>query len=504
MNESTFEQALKIGMAPVAERPLLDAKIEARLSRLRSSAKTKKWSATLGVAAAVVAMSVFLFPRAEAQPTFAQIAGALDDVSSVRTESFSILEDGSRTSQGTIDYHEGRWRLTTGGEDSVWFEGGLYMLDASAGRYVHSSMPSGPFSFNTKGLGLSSMLSSGGMNSKEVTLTDGKFRGADVKIATVDSTGLRERMLIYADAKTLLPISVEHYSNEQDVWRLRGEMTFDYSPNFPQGHFALRPGVPVVTEDDDKSDLFRELTTPELAMIDIKGGRLVVRSVDVARDGTVFVTYQVGDKTRSWRGFRLTVTDDLGTLYAPSTSLMSFDDDLMQRSSDGRIEREVLVPLAPDKRWRPRTVKLSMRFTDEREPVLFNDSIGRRNDGSEWFTTHPNTRGVDPKALPTLEEIWSGAFDQPTCEWRPEIFAQIEYPQFAHEMKAQIFRAATLSRYFQNAEDWRQAERWIKENLRLMRKHEEQGLGPYSLDSALKELKAVQKRLGRGRPDATD
>ncbi|MCH7905307.1 MAG: hypothetical protein IH944_12190 [Armatimonadetes bacterium] len=498
MNETTFEHALKSAMEPITERPALDEKIDAKLKRATTSVKARRWGATLGAAAAVV-LSVFIFPRAQAQPTLAQVAGALDDVKSVRMESFAILEDGSRISQGTIAYYEGRWRLTTGNEDSVWFDGGLYRLDTAAGRYVRSSMPSGPFSHNTKGLGLSSMLSSGGMNSKEVTLTDGKFRGADVKIATVDSTGLRERMLIFADARTLLPISVEHYSNEQDVWRLRGEMTFDYSPNFPKGHFFLKPGVPVISKDDDKSDLFRELAATELATIDIKGGRLVVRSVDVARDGTVFVTYQVGDKTRSWRGYRLTVTDDIGTVYAPSSSLLSFDDDLTQQSPDGRIEREVLVQLVPDKAWRKRTVKVSMRFTDAREPVLFVGGVSSRPDGTIGFHYMPNTLGVDVAALPPLEEIWNGVFDEPSCEWRPDIFAQIQYSEFSHDMKAQLFRATSLARYYENSEDWKQAEHWIEEELRLMREHEEQGFGPYSLDDAHRRLDAVRQILSRPR-----
>ncbi|MCH8978977.1 MAG: hypothetical protein IH945_07010, partial [Armatimonadetes bacterium] len=79
-----------------------------------------------------------------------------------------------------------------------------------------------------------------------------------------------------------------------------------------------------------------------------------------------------------------------------------------------------------------------------------------------------------------------------------------EYSQFRHDMRAQVFRAATLSRYYQSTEDWRQAEHWIKENIRLMREHEAKGLGLFALDSALEELKAVRKRLARAKPGASN
>ncbi|MCH7944582.1 MAG: hypothetical protein IIC73_01000, partial [Armatimonadetes bacterium] len=310
MNETTFEQTLKLGMRPIAERPELDTKISARLRRATAAARTKRWGATLGAAAAaVVLMSVFLFPRAEAQPTFAQIAGALDDVKSVRIVRYSITEDGERVFAGRIDYQMGKWHMVMpgGGEETLWLDGDFYFFDKSAGNYVHSLRPDGPFNVNRRGLRLSVMLEpGGGLGDKEVALTDGKHKGTSVKIASIEDRNLGVRTVIQADANTLLPIIGQLYSLEQGEWRLRGEFTYDYSPKFPEGHFALKPGVPVVSDADSKSMLVDRLTADELVTIDIKGGRLVVRSVNVARDGTVFVTYQVGDKTRSWRGYRLT------------------------------------------------------------------------------------------------------------------------------------------------------------------------------------------------------
>jgi hypothetical protein len=241
------------------------------------------------------------------------------------------------------------------------------------------------------------------------------------------------------------------------------------------------------------------MTSQSLTSIKTAKGDFVLRRVDVASDGTVFVAYQIGDKSTSWGGFRLRVTDDLGNEYTAPMESYWHDDPFIERSKNGRLEKEVFVPLDPTAPWRPRTIKVEARFTPDNEIVQFVGGYigGQRNDGTVWFSYRPNTEGVDPDHLPQSKAVWSGSFKAPTCELRPDYMARLDYSNFNNEVVSRMARSFALSRHFQNIEDWPNAKLWLEEDLRLKREHDRKGYGKWSLDDVLRQLDAVNARLSK-------
>ena len=449
--------------------------------------------------AAVLALLFFVLPIAQARSVLYQMAGALEDVSMVRMQSYSVAEDGTLTKSGTVDYDRGKWLLqkASGLETQVYLGGKLYRFDPLTNAYVVEDRPEGPFAHNSKGLALSSFIDTYKGWGRKVDIGDGRLNGKRVVVAASEDTDLQQKLVLYADRGSMLPIKSESFSFEQGEWKLSGVSEFDYSPKFPTGHFAMKPGVPTVTIDEYDQRLVDAMTSKTLASIETKEGTFVLRSVDVAADGTVFVAYQIGDKSQTWRGFRLHVTDDLGNEYTSPTDSWLNSDPFLKKSKDGRLEREVFVPIDPAAPWKTRTIKVESRFTPDNEMVLFiaGHILDRRMDGTAWFNLRPNTEGVDPDHLPPLKEVWSGSFKAPTCDLRPDYMARLDYSDFNNEVVSRMYRSGVLARHFQNYEDWPSAKRWLEEDLRLKNEHARKGYGNWSLDDVQRQLEAVNARL---------
>ena len=494
MNETQFDERLRSAMAAETVPSGLAERIDGDVARTAVRARSvRRWKLATSFTAVAV-LGVAIFPTAQAQSVLARMAGALDDVEFVRMQRFSVMEDGSRTWAGTIDYERGKWKLVEPNETTVYLDGRSYRLDALTQSYIVEDRPQGPFAHNSTSLKLSSLLEIARGWGRKVSLAE---TGGSI-VATIEDTDLRERTVVSADKESMLPMAVESYSYEQGEWRLRSEMVPDYAPRFASDHFVLRSDVPRVTKQEFEDRMVKALTSVSLATVATSKGDFKLRRVDVASDGTVFVAYQIGDRSRLWRGFRLRVTDDLGNEYTNPEMLDGGYDLFPKKSSDGRLELEVFVPLEPATKWLPRKIRLSAAFSPNNEMVQWNVSWrgSQRDDGTAWFSVYPNTQGVDADNPLPWKDLWNLRFDSPTCGLNPDYIAYLDYQGFSNDVYAQIYRSSTLARHFQNAQDWIRAERWLLENLQLKRKSAQLGYGSWSLDSDLAELAAVRQRMG--------
>lgn len=451
MKHEEFDNALRSAM-PILESDVLDEKVTRALARSerRTAIRRRYGYATAGAMGLVVVALVL--PVAGAQAGIQAIAGALDDVDTVRMVRYSIGPGGARRVHGSIDYDRGRWRLETSpGDLQIYRDGTLWMYEPVPGVFVKTLRPEGPFSYSTKGIGLSSMLQSGSWGSDaRITMSDGKFKGRDVRIATI----LRrdEKSLIYADRKTDRPIEAQFLKGDTVV----ESMAFDYKPAFAPTHFDPDTKIRVMTEEQLRMEVSAEMTRNELAVRALDKGRFVLRKVDCAKDGTVFVSYQAGDKSNSWRGFRLILTDDLVTEYAaPKEPMMRSDArfGMQKESKDGRLDQEIFVPTKAQSVWKPRKLTLSAQFTTGGKMVQFIYGFSKQPSGKWLFKRFPNTPGTsdtDP-----IEPVWSATFKQPTCEWSPSYMRLFDYSGFASDFKAQIYRAEHVQA---SREFWRPAK----------------------------------------------
>jgi hypothetical protein len=495
MNDVTFDDRIKGAMAPAPLPENLAGQVDSQIERFRARRLSGRRWKLAGSGAVVGALAVMLFPVAQAQVVLARMAGALEDVDAVRMERYNVLEGGARAWAGTIDYERGKWKTTNPGETYFYIDGKSYRYDALTESYVVEERPQGPFAHNSTSLSVSSMLdrARGWGQSVRIKEANGSI------VATIDGPDLNERTVVTADSKTMLPVRIESYALESGQWKLHSVMKPDYAPKFEAGHFAMRADLPRVSKQDYEKRMVEALTSDSLLSIDSLDRVFHLRSVEVASDGTVFVAYQIGDKTRSWRGFRLRVTDDIGNEYANPPMLDGGYDLFLKHSQGGRLELEVFVPLEPTKGWRPHTVRLQAAFSQNKEIVEWNMSqiFSQRADGTAWFTIYPNTPGVDRDNPPPWRQVWERHFDAPTCGLNPEYIANLDYQSFGNDVYSKIFRSSVLARHFQNAQDWANAERWLLEDLRLKRESASRGFGTWALDQALNELGSVRKHLGR-------
>lgn len=491
MKEKNFNDALKAAFPAPEERPSLTTLIDRQIEGLakRNAVRRRVLVSALATAGAIAVIT--LYPSVQAQATLNRMANALDGISALRMTNTNIDDSGHRFPAGETDLLGNKVRITNGaGKTEFLFLGEKsYVVDPGIGAYVTGS--DSPFGRTGKSIKLSSFIAGeGGYSvSKSVQVDHVLWRGKDVLHATVENSGLPERLVFFADPKTELPLEVHAEAREAGVWRLRQIMEFDYAPRFTADTFALDKKMPVLTEDQAGERVIESIVSKQLAEVPLKKGRVVVRSIDIAEDGTVFVAYQNGDRrTNSFTGNTINLTDDLGTVYTyQGEPTVGRAEDFVKHSKDGRLEVAFFVPVTPIPPTTPRTLTLSTQKFQDGELARMIQVI--EAGVLKWV---PNRRRPDDVATPV--KLLSQNFPRTTCIDYPDFLSRIR-TNFSPESMSDMEKPRLRGQYYMEKENWAEAERWFTQQLNAIKRYERLGLGLFSEDEVRTNLEKVKAHL---------
>ncbi|HSI73619.1 MAG TPA: hypothetical protein VK934_10635 [Fimbriimonas sp.] len=497
MNEREFDSALKEAMVAKVATSRLDRKIDSALDRVRAGGRWRLRVWTLSGAVGALAFAVLLVPPMQAQATIARLQGALEGVRSLRVKKFSIDENGNLAENGFVAYSAGHWRMenANGAGKTYLLNGKQVSYDPLMRVFVANETRSQMQSLRLRDL----MGSLGGFDIKRrVSQRNLQVQGRAAIEATIEY-GLPERLVVLADASTQLPIESRLESLELGKWRAREVSIFDYAAKFAPGFFEMPKGVPIVDRKELAKRMVDSMTRRQLASVPLDKGKLIIRAVDVAQDGTVFVAFQSGfKKARSWKGSTFRLTDDIGSAYQllPHGGEGSLDEEFIARTQDGKMELEVFVPVAPMINWTPRVVKLSASLYADGSLVRWVPSSMTLPDGSAGpERLVPNIYRVDGNNPMTSRTVLSHPVKEATCGDAPLYASMLNRTNFGSKTAAQITTAGARATFAMEKAHWKDARFWLNEKLRFMREHERLGLGSYSLGQTLENLRTVEGRM---------
>lgn len=482
MNDAHFEAALRRSFPAPAPTETLDEKVQSALAR-HTRRRAARHRIVFGFAATGATVLAFVaFPAVQSQAAIGGIFRALDRQTRVKVATFNVDEQGRRWPMATTTIADGDIAYVDAHGTRQTFDVGTktYNFDPTIGRFiVRPRRPGGS-------IRLSDMLNgaSGFSLGKRAEVQKIAIDGRELLHATILNNGLPERYQIDADPKTELPVRVQVEAKERNAWRLRTEMAFDYDA----GVVALEPDLkryPPTTEQEANAEFEAAATKPTLAAVPLKKHRLVVRSVDVAEDGTVFVLFQTGNHLpRSWNGYTFEVTDDLGNVYDAKSQIFNGMEGPF-RSPDGKLELEMFVPLRPVAPNRPRVIALSTHKDPNGELLKLNEWFEVRSDGSK---IHHWSEGVQ---IPVLTKRFAAS----TCGSYPAYAARIDQTRFGNPIAAEMAKAHQRAQNAMDRQDWPEAETQLNEELRLKHEHERQGYSPWVLSDTLENLDKVHAAM---------
>ena len=309
---------------------------------------------------------------------------------------------------------------------------------------------------------------------------------------------LPERYIIEADSKTQLPFHIQCESLELGNWRIRQVIQFDYQ----SGLTVSKPDfskTPLVSKEELAARFNESITKSELGRHKANNGTLIVRAVDVAEDGSVFVAYQSGDrKQNSWSGYHLRLSDSLHTEYGRAGDLFT-NMDVGPVPKDGKIELEVFVPVRPVNPEAKRTIAISIGVNDKGNIDPFRDGDGSEKGTNRINVSYPDGH-IEVKHFPRqggkirFVKLLDKEFDRPTCGATPTWAGGIDW-QLRNEVFAEIFKSGWRAKRAMEAKDWVLAEQCLNDNLHWMRESEQQGLSSWAQDTTLRDIEIVKTHL---------
>lgn len=484
MNDNHLRTAFPLSSEPAT----LDAKIDRALA-LHTAVRHTKRRVFLGTTATVaLAVGFVAFPAVQAQATLRGIVRSLDKQIRARVVTYTVDEEGRRWLNATTTIANGDVAILDAKGGRQHFDAGTesYDLDPTIGRFIVSPRRPGG------SIRLSDMLSgaSGFSLGKRVDLQQIDVDGGPVLRATILNSGLPERYVIDADPKTELPVRMRVDALERGEWKVRSVLEFDYSAPVA----AIAPDLrrfPRITARAANADFESAMTRKTLAELPLKRGRLVVRALDIARDGTVFVAYQSGDgRSNQWKGYAFELADDLGSRYVHVADLFS-ESERESMSPEGAVQMEVFAPLEPISPDQARTLSLiTHKWSNGRLArsitlnVVYPDGHTERR---KQFNAM-NSKDVDADAFPLLKQKGS----VPTCGAMPAWAARMAPTHFGNDAWAGRIIAQFRALAAMNDKDWPEAEKQLNEELRLIREAEAQGYGSYSRTQVLEDLDKIR------------
>ncbi len=490
-----FDKSLRVAMPAASEPAGLAADIQVRISRwAHRRLVRRRVIVTLGATCAAIA-ALALFPTIRAQATLSRISGALSGAEHMVAKRYTLDAQGHRIYAGFAAFDHGKWLLNgaSGLEPTFLMNGRRYVLDPFTKSYVVSDDDK---TLSGEGeMGLSGLLRQMSAWNNDVELKTVTIDGQTLTEAIVTSRVLLERLIIYADPQTNLPIKAYGESLELGRWRRGTETEVSYTAAPDPLMFALDPQIPQLSREEWRQKVARTMLGKELSRHTFKKQDLVIRSLDVARDGTVFVSFQSGQNRPGWTGYGFTLRDDLGTVYVQrQMGTSSSPLDAVSRKEGGRIELAVFVPVNRPQAWSPRRLTLSAHIGDKGEFVRLVRMVIGYPDGRQERKWGLNRWGADAsdtyKDVPVLVE----RVERPTCEDRPAYLLAVGHGEWFDALRSDLAKAETRAGYYADRNELEQVRSWLHEQLRLMTAIERLGGVPYSRARVLEKLKRIESR----------
>jgi hypothetical protein len=223
----------------------------------------------------------------------------------------------------------------------------------------------------------------------------------------------------------------------------------------------------------------------------------VIRSIEVAQDGTVFVAYQSGDHVgRSWNGYALNLVDNLETRYLRVGQFGSFMEGPFD-SQDGKVEMEIFCPRNPISPSQPRKLTLSTQADDKGQVGRIILAGTTDPSGHTTYRYQPNYSAVTSVqgSIPVFSTLVSGA----TCGTHPTWAEPLDFTSYGNDIAAEMQKAEARGKAALEDSRWADAETLFNEELRLMREHERKGYGPWSQNQVLEYLDQARDHVYKPR-----
>lgn len=477
MNEKQFDANLKSAFkAP--EMPIhMDHKINEKLAQATHRTLVKrKLTLSLGAAAAV-ASGVFLFPPIKAQASLGGMMNALDKKLSAKIITFSVDESGNRQRIGTTVIANGNVAVLgpNGETRQVEMEMDSFVWDPMTKAYIKFPRRGGGGIRLSELLGPASKFSFG----KKVQLDRVEVNGRKILQAIITDQNLPERYIIEAEPETQLPFHMATESLEQGKWRIRQDLDFTYEQNLrvDKPDFAA---YELVTPEQNAQKLTNTLTQEVLGKVVAKDKTILVRKIDVAEDGSVFIAYQSGKTSGgTWTGYQLSLSDNLGTSYLRAGDIMSNNDKDLTAPKDGVIELEIFVPVKRVASSTARSLTVSVALTSK---------------GNIEKLVPYEGNNLTQSSKSKVVKLFSKDFSSASCSVRPTWSAGIDWMLY-HDVYAEIFKAQWRSINAIRVKDWNEAERQLNEQLRWKRESEQQGLSSWEMGTTKEQLEMVKKHI---------
>jgi len=468
MKLNEFKDRLRTSLSPAEPSARISRLIDQKLLAVQHRRTSRRRIAFAFAATAVVGLSILVLPRVRAQAELARLAGALDNVQSVIETQQNVAADGSRHYLGQVAYLNGRWRIDLPGSGITYFSDGTrYMFDQRMKRFMVESGLEGPFGHNSKDMKLSSVLGDikHWQPHSHLEIDQAKLHGKVVTRATIEDLSFKSRVVLFAELDTDLPLETHEERLDAGKWRLTSVATFDYGAKQSLAEFVPDlKAFPAISKKEWSAELVRGMIKDDLGSVKLANGRLVVRSIDVAKDGTVFVACQAGERIPMWdRGYPVDITDDSGSKYALMHVSSRLDSEFISASKDGKLELCIFVPVNPNSSWEPKKIAVNTRLDAtnhlDRHLEAMWGGIDNFIDGYSWY--------YDTSKAVSVTEVARQSVEKPITDSFPSFAALIDPNQFDDAQHFAAQEAKSRADYFRNHGEYKSERYWLNESIRL-------------------------------------
>lgn len=489
MNESRFDAAVKAVASAPQERSTLNAKVSESLLRRTRMKRLRSRMLMAATGSCAVGVAMFVFPAVKAQASLRGILTAMDGAGSACVTAYIVDDAGHELPCSKTVIADGKqWYRDASGKREVFTIGDKqYAFDPTTQAYVvHESR-------HSTGLRLSELLGPAGGFSldKRVEMTNFSENGRSYVKAVIENGRLPERYTLVADAKTDLPVSGYVEGREAGVWRKGQIFHFEYGatakivgPDFKR--------YKVITPREQEARFAAAMDRQMLAEKKFANGRLVIRAIEAAQDGTIFVAFQAGDHSaRSWNGYGISIQDSLGTPYVrvgQFGNMMEgpFDDP------DGKVEEEVFTPPTPQPITQPRTVSV---FTQHDSKGRFTRMIqvGVVEPGGKLTMHWQGNLGGNLNEPPVQDKLLSKTFSGATCGTHPSWAETVDFSRYSSDPSTEISIWEARAADALTKGQWQAAEDGFNHELAAMNDFQQQGYGSWSRDRPLRGIEKARK-----------
>jgi outer membrane lipoprotein-sorting protein len=273
-------------------------------------------AAGLAAGVAAVAWLILIARQDRAAAVLGQIRGAASRVKTMHMVNWLAQGLGGRT-RYVMWYADGRFRMETEGQTISIYDGKrLHTYDPRT-RVFFKNVSDQPFGTAFGGFTIDAILAvkPGAKVSADENASLGGKRAMRL---TIDDEGLGERVVVWADPDTRLPLEFKVYARQGQQWKyMGGSEKIEYNIRVDPTLLDFKP--PANARVIDKENFAREwMARYEKGMgtVSLGGALVTLRDFQVCRHGDVYIIYSPKD-VPGLRVQEATLTDDVGTQYAP-------------------------------------------------------------------------------------------------------------------------------------------------------------------------------------------